>query len=75
MIECYVFCYSYNLAILVITMNYLTSISRDEFFVIIQTSFLAIILFKAFCDILFYIPDDIYYDMNCIALHSHNSHK
>jgi len=56
-------------------MNYLTSISRDEYFVIIQASFLSVILLKAFCDILFYIPDDIYYDINCIALHSHNSHK
>ena len=44
-------------------------ISCDECFIVIQALFLSVILLRAFGEILFYIPNDIYYDMNCIQLH------
>jgi hypothetical protein len=69
MIECYLIIS----VILVITMNYLTRyiISYEDSFIVLQSMILSVILLRAFGEILFYVPNDIYYDMNCIALHLH----
>jgi hypothetical protein len=54
-------------------MNYLTRyiISYEDSFIVLQSMILSVILLRAFGEILFYIPNDIYYDMNCIELHLH----
>lgn len=58
---------------LVIAMNFLTRyiISYEDSFIVLQSMILSVILLRAFGEILFYIPNDIYYDMNCIELHLH----
>ena len=54
-------------------MNYLTRyiISYEDSFIVLQSMILSVILLRAFGEILFYLPNDIYYDINCIALHLH----
>jgi len=54
-------------------MNYLTRyiISYEDSFIVLQTMILSVILLREFGEILFYIPNDINYDMNCIELHLH----
>jgi hypothetical protein len=54
-------------------MNYLTRyiISYEDSFIILQSMILSVILLRAFGEILFYIPNDINYDINCIELHLH----
>jgi len=66
-------CYLIISAILVLTMNYLTRyiISYEDSFIVLQTMILSVILLREFGEILFYIPNDINYDMNCIELHLH----
>jgi|Laugrespbdmm15sd_2_1035082.scaffolds.fasta_scaffold26046_1 hypothetical protein len=61
--------HSGNLIISVITMNYLTRyiISYEDSFIVLQSMIISFILLRAFGEILFYFPDNIYYDMNCIA--------
>ena len=54
--------------ILRITINYMTSyiISYEDTFIVFQSLLLSILLLTAFGEILFYIPNDIWYQLGCL---------